>query len=113
MTQTRGEGAAGGPSEGRRDRQEEASIRFKRLLNEGPPADPPEPGGAAQDAPFRHPTGSPELTGGWMAEEDKAARPPAARKKISSEEAQASTHEPEHSEETQTADWPRLAKRGD
>jgi len=113
MTERHGEEASGDPSENPRERQEEASIRFKRLLNEGPPADRPGPERPAQEAPFRHPTGSPDLTGGWMAEEDKAVRHRAARKKTSPKEAQASTHEPESSEGTRAAASPRLAKRGD
>jgi hypothetical protein len=71
MSERRGDEIPPEPSEESEPGSEEAPSRFKRLLNEGPPAGRPK----AEEAepPFRHPTGEPELTGGWMADESPLA----------------------------------------
>jgi hypothetical protein len=61
-------------------RPAEVGARFRRLIKGGPAQEPAEP-----PLPDRHPTGSPGLTGGWMAEDapkashETQARPPPRR----------------------------------
>jgi penicillin-binding protein 1C len=51
-------------------RPAEVGARFRRLIKGGPAQEPAEP-----PLPDRHPTGSPGLTGGWMAEDAPEASP--------------------------------------
>ncbi|MDX1600864.1 MAG: transglycosylase domain-containing protein, partial [Anaerolineales bacterium] len=44
--------------------QEEGPRRFRRLISQ----DPDEPSAAPPSPPYRHPTGDPDLTGGWYSE---------------------------------------------
>ncbi len=53
------------PLEEENKEAEDAPQRFRRLLH----GEPGEPGGEPSLPPSRHPTGAPDLTGGWMAEE--------------------------------------------
>jgi len=117
MSKRRGDDASPQPSEKSQIGPEEASSRFKRLLNEGPLADRPEPKEAAHEAPFRHPTGSPDLTGGWMAEgsapDDESAPAEAAHVEAPPEDTQVKPFVSDVAEATEAAPWPRQPSAGD
>src|SRR3990172_4491544 len=117
MSKRRGDDASPQPSEKSQIGPEEASSRFKRLLNEGPLADRPEPKEAAHEAPFRHPTGTPDLTGGWMAEgsapDDESAPAEAAHVEAPPEDTQVKPFVSDVAEATEAAPWPRQPSAGD